>query len=253
MRTVDLNADLGEGFGHYRLPQDEAVLDLVTSVNVACGFHAGDPAVMRETVAAAARRGVAVGAHPGYPDLRGFGRRELHATPEQIETDVIYQIGALAAFGAAAGTRVRYVKPHGALYNRAVRDRPAADAIARAIRAVDPGLVLLGLPGSEMEAAAEAAGLRFAREAFVDRAYTRDGALVSRAEPGAVLHEPEVCADRAARMVLDGMVEAVDGTILSITPDSLCVHGDGPTAAALLQAVRRRLEASGVEITPFAR
>lgn len=252
MPSVDLNADLGEGFGRYDLPQDAAILDLITSANVACGFHAGDPLVIRRTVAEAARRGVVIGAHPGYPDLLGFGRRELGATPAEIEAYVVYQIGALSAFCTAAGTKVRYVKPHGALYHRAVQDPAAAGAIARAIRAVDPELVLLGFPGSPMMTAARREGLRTADEAFVDRGYTPQGTLVPRSEPGALLDDPAVCADRAARMVLDGLVEAVDGTVLPIQADSLCVHGDGPAAAALLTAVRARLEASGVRIAPFA-
>jgi UPF0271 protein len=224
----------------------------VTSASIACGFHAGDPVEMRRTVVAAARRGVAIGAHPGYPDLIGFGRRELAATPAEVEAYVVYQVGALQAFCAAAGTRLRYVKAHGAMYNRAVRDRALADAIAAAIRAVDSGLVMLGLPASELEAAARAAGLRFAAEAFIDRAYRPDGSLVPRSEPGATLEDPVACADRATRMVVDGMVQAVDGSVLTIEPASLCVHGDGPAAVALLAAARQRLEASGVRIVPFA-
>lgn len=251
-RTIDLNADMGEAFGRWRL-DDAALLDVVTSASIACGFHAGDPRVMRETVVAAAARGVAIGAHPSYPDLVGFGRRELAATPAEIEADVVYQVGALAGVCAAAGTRLRYVKPHGALYNRAARDAAAADAIARAVRGVDGSLVLLGLAGSELVRAGERAGLRVAREAFVDRAYRADGTLVPRSEPGAVLHDVASVAERALRMVADGAVEAIDGTALRIEPDSLCAHGDGPEALAIVRAVRERLERAGIRVAPFAR
>jgi 5-oxoprolinase (ATP-hydrolysing) subunit A len=253
MASVDLNADLGEGFGRYRFPADEAILDIVSSANVACGFHAGDPVVIRHTVDEAARRGVAIGAHPGYPDLLGFGRRELAATPPEIEAYVIYQVGALQAFCTAAGTRLRFVKAHGALYNRAARDPAAADAIAHAVRVVDPGLAFLGLAGSELVKAARRAKLAVAEEAFIDRAYAADGTLLPRSHPGAVLHDPAVCVDRAARMVLDGLVEAVDGTMLPVRADSLCAHGDGPNAVELLTAVRKRLETAGVRIAAFAR
>ncbi|MEK7381029.1 MAG: 5-oxoprolinase subunit PxpA, partial [Gemmatimonadota bacterium] len=223
MPHMDLNADLGESFGHYRLP-DEALLDLLTSANIACGYHAGDPLVMRRVVTAAAARGVAIGAHPGYPDLQGFGRRELAASPEEIEAFVLYQLGALAGICSAAGTRVRYLKPHGALYHRAAKDPAAAEAIARAIQAFNPTLPLLGLPGTELPAAAARIGIPSAAEAFVDRGYLPDGTLVPRGQPGAMVEDPIVCADRAARMVLDGVVEAVDGSRIPISPDSLCVH-----------------------------
>lgn len=251
MTRIDLNADLGEAFGRWRL-DDTAMLDVVTSASIACGFHAGDPRVMREIVAAASARGVAIGAHPSYPDLVGFGRRELAASPAEIEADVIYQIGALAGVCAAAGARLRYVKPHGALYNRAARDAAAADGIARAVRGVDASLVLLGLAGSELIRAGERAGLSIAREAFVDRAYRADGSLVPRAERGAVLSDIATVAERALRMVRDREVEAMDGTALRMEADSLCVHGDGPEALALVVAVRARLERAGVEIAPFA-
>ncbi len=252
MRTIDLNADLGEGFGHYRVPSDEAVLDLVTSVNVACGFHAGDPVVMRETVERAAARGVTIGAHPGYPDLLGFGRRELGATPPEIEAYVVAQVGALAGVCAAAGTTLRYVKPHGALYNRAVHDRAAADAIARAVLGVDRGLVLLGLGGSQLVAAARTLGLRTADEAFVDRGYAPGGSLVPRSQPGALLDDPDACAVRAVRMVTAGRVTDVAGQEIELHADSLCVHGDGPRAPDLLRAVRAGLDAAGVRLAPFA-
>ncbi len=253
MTSVDLNADLGEGFGRYRLDSDLELLGLVSSANVACGFHAGDPTVMRETVSRAAARRVAIGAHPSYPDLVGFGRRELGATVEQIEADVVYQIGALAAFCVGNGARLRYVKPHGALYNRAATEAPVARAIVRAIRSVDPELMLLGLDGSAMIAEAESEGVRAAREAFVDRAYLADGRLVPRGQPGAVLDDVAAVVERAVRMVTERFVIAVDGTRRIVRPDSLCVHGDGPHAVAIVRALRERLEAIGIDIAPFAR
>jgi UPF0271 protein len=253
MARIDLNADLGESFGRWRMASDPDLLDLVTSANVACGFHAGDPQVMLETVREATARGVAIGAHPGYPDLMGFGRRDLDASPAEVKAYVIYQIGALQACCAAAGTRLRYVKPHGALYNRAVRHLPTAHAINQAILAVDPSLVLLCLAGTDWLAEARRAGLTVAAEAFIDRNYEPDGTLTPRTEPDAVLHDPKSCAMRAVRMVTDGVVTSRDGTVLSLRPDSLCAHGDGPTAQALLATVRDRLTAAGVTIEAFAR
>lgn len=253
MPTIDLNADLGEGFAVYRFPQEPALLALVTSANIACGAHAGDPMVMRETVTRAAAAGVVIGAHPGYPDREGFGRRELGATPEEISAMVVAQVGALAAVCAAAGTRLRYVKPHGALYNRAARDTAAARAMAEAVRAVDASLVLLGLDGSAMLRAGEDVGLAVAREAFVDRAYQPDGTLLPRGEPGAVLTDPAQVATRAVRMVTEHHVVAVDGTRHLVRPDSLCTHGDGPNAVELVRAVRNALEEAGVGIAPFVR
>lgn len=250
--TVDLNADMGEGFGRYRL-DDGALLGIVTSASVACGFHAGDPVVMRETVTAAAHNGVVIGAHPGYPDLAGFGRRELAASPAEIEAFVVYQVGALYGVCAAAGAKLRYVKAHGALYNRAARDMAAADAIARAVRAVDPSLALLGLAGSAMITAAQHAGLRAVSEAFVDRAYRGDGTLVPRTEDGAVLTDIGEVAERALRMVQFGIVRAIDGVDITVRADSFCTHGDGPNAVAIVRAVRTRLEQAGVRIEPFAR
>lgn len=251
MPTIDLNADLGEGFGIYRLPQEPGLLPLVTSASIACGAHAGDPMVMRDTVAAALRAGVVIGAHPGYPDREGFGRRELGASPAEITASVVAQVGALAAVCVAAGGRLRYVKPHGALYNRAARDPAAARAIAVAVHGVDPSLALLGLDGSVMLREAEELGLAAVREAFVDRAYLPDGSLVPRSEPGALLDDPTVVADRALRMVLEHHVVAVDGTRRLMRPQSLCVHGDGLHAVALVQAVRLRLTEAGVAIAPF--
>ncbi len=252
MTTIDLNADLGEGFGRYRLSADAELLSLVSSANVACGFHAGDPIVMRETVSRATARRVAIGAHPGYPDLQGFGRRDLDASTEEIEAYVIYQVGALAAFCTVHGARLRYVKPHGALYNRAARDDNAARAVARAIRSVDPDLVLLGLDGTTMLTTAEAEGVTVAREAFVDRAYRPDGRLVPRDQPGAVLVDIPAMVERAVRMITDRYVIATDGTRRIVRPDSLCVHGDGSAAVAVLRAIRERLDVLGIEVAPFA-
>lgn len=252
MATIDLNADLGEAFGIYPMPADAALLDLVTSANVACGFHAGDPQVMRRTVAAAARAGVAIGAHPAYPDLQGFGRRELGATPQEIAADVIYQIGALMGFCRAEGVPLRYVKPHGALYHRAARDADVARAIAEAVRAVDPGLWLLGPGGSELLRQGEAVGLRVAAEAFIDRAYRPDGSLVPRREPGAVIHDVAAAVEQAVELVRDGQVTAVDGTRVAVRADSLCVHGDTPQALELVRTVRARFAAAGLTLAPFA-
>ena len=251
MPRIDLNADLGESFGRWHLGHDSELFPLITSANIACGFHAGDPLTMRNSVRLAASQGVSVGAHPGYPDLLGFGRRTMEASPAEVEAWLLYQIGALAACCRAAGSQLRYVKPHGALYNTAVRHRPTAEAIVRAVAQAGDHLVLLALPGSEMDAAARREGVSFAREAFVDRNYEADGTLTPRSEPDAVLTDPAVCADRAARMVLDGFVETRTGTPLELAPDSLCVHGDGPAAVAVLRATRERLLRSGVTIAAF--
>ncbi len=252
MPTIDLNADLGEGFGIYRIAAEATVLPLVSSANIACGAHAGDPVVMRETVARAVAAGVVIGAHPGYPDREGFGRREIGASAEEIAAMVITQVGALAAVCAAHGTALRYVKPHGALYNRAATDQAAARAIAGAVMAVDPSLMLLGLDGSIMLREAGEIGLAVVREAFVDRAYQADGTLLPRSQPGAVLTDPELVAERALRMLQDHHVVAVDGTRRLLRPESLCTHGDGANPAELLQAVRARLASAGWSIAPFA-
>jgi UPF0271 protein len=250
--AVDLNADMGEGFGRYRL-NDDALLATVTSASIACGFHAGDPVVMRETVTNAAGRGVTIGAHPGYPDRVGFGRRDLAVTPSEVEAMVVYQIGALQAVCVAAGAHLRFVKPHGSLYNRAARDSAIADAIARAVRSVDSSLILLGLAGSALIEAAARVGIRGVSEAFVDRAYRRDGTLVPRTEPGAVLEGESAVADRALRMVETGTVLSADGAVVHIRAESLCTHGDGPDAVAIVRAVRTRLEQAGVSVASFAR
>jgi UPF0271 protein len=245
---LDLNCDLGESFGAWRLGADEEILPSVTSASVACGFHAGDPGTMRRTVEAAAAHGVAIGAHPGLPDLQGFGRRAMEVSPEEAYELVVYQLGALQAFAAAAGVALQHVKPHGALYNLAAARPPLAGAIARAVRDVDRGLVLYGLSGSHLVAAGRAAGLRTASEAFADRGYAPDGSLVSRRDPAALVTDPEEVVRRALRMAREGRVCAVDGTDVGIAVDTLCVHGDSPGAAELARRVRRALEAEGVEV-----
>jgi len=250
--TVDLNADLGEGFGESRLSADEALLDLVTSANVACGFHAGDVETMRDTVRAAKERGVTIGAHPSYPDIPGFGRRELGLPPREIERHVECQIRNLADVCSLQGTRIGYVKPHGALYNRAAWDAGVADAIVRAIKKTNPSLNLLGLPDSEMSRAAERGRIHFVNEAFVDRAYRKDGTLVPRAEPNSVIHDVQSAVQRAVMLVRMRSITAQDGSELRINAQSLCVHGDNPDSVAMLRNLRARLEAAGVTIEPFA-
>jgi len=249
---LDLNSDLGEGYGRWALGDDAALLEVVTSANVACGFHAGDPATIDRTVRTAVERGVAVGAQVSYPDLVGFGRREIDVPPDELTADVLYQLGALEAFAKAAGSRVRYVKPHGALYNRIARDPVQAAAVVEAIRRYDPALPLLTLPGSvAMEAAGEA-GIPSVGEGFADRAYTADGRLVSRREPGAVLHDPEQVAARAVVMATEHRVEAAGGEQVAVEVRSLCVHGDTPGAVDLARAVRTALEHAGVTLEAFA-
>ncbi|WP_198017015.1 MULTISPECIES: LamB/YcsF family protein [Nocardioides] len=248
---MDLNADLGEGFGQWRLGDDDALLDVVTSANIACGFHAGDPTVLRRTCERAAERGVVIGAQVGYRDLAGFGRRFIDMEPHDLTNDVLYQIGALEAFARVAGTRVSYVKPHGALYNTIVHHEAQAAAVVDAVRRYDPDLAVLGLPGSVWLRLAEEAGLTVVAEAFADRAYTPEGTLVSRREPDAVLHDPALVAARCVRMATERQLEAVDGSVIAVDAGSLCVHGDSPGAVQMATAVRRGLEEAGVQITPF--
>lgn len=247
---VDLNCDMGESFGPYTLGLDEQVMPLITSANVACGFHAGDPHVLRRTVALAARHGVAVGAHVSFPDLVGFGRREMNATADEVENDTLYQIGAIAAFCRAAGVPLRHVKPHGALYNMAQRDPALAGAIVRAVSSFDRSLLLFAQPGSAMEKVAREAGLTVVGEVFADRAYTPEGALASRKLPGTVIHDPQQVADRAAHMVTRGSVIAMDGTAVALRAETICVHGDTPGAVDLIRQMRQRLEAAGVTVRP---
>lgn len=248
---MDLNSDLGEGYGAWRMGDDAAMLAIVSSANVACGFHAGDPLTILSTLRQAARRGVAVGAHVSYPDRVGFGRRKMDVTPAELEADVVYQIGALQGLAAAAGTRVTYVKPHGALYNTIAEDAAQGDAVIAGIRAVDPTLILMGLAGASILGRARAAGLAVAAEAFADRGYTATGALVSRREPGAVLHDPEQVAERMLRLATEGAIEAADGSLLRLDAQSICVHGDNPAAVAMARRIRDRLVAAGVTIAPF--
>ena len=249
---IDLNSDLGESLGAWTMGDDAAMLDIVTSANVACGFHAGDPAGILATLRAAQARGVVVGAHVAYPDLVGFGRRNMDVASADLVASVIYQIGALQGLAAAAGTRVRYVKPHGALYNTIAHDERQARDVIAAIRAVDAGLALVALAGSPLVRWAEDAGLRVIAEAFADRAYTPQGTLVSRREAGAVLHDPAVVAARMLRLVREGVVEAVDGSLAPVRADSICVHGDSPGAVAMAAQLRRTLQQAGVALAPFA-
>jgi UPF0271 protein len=250
--TIDLNADLGEGFGDSHARQDEALLDLVSSANIACGFHAGDAITMRDTVRAAKLRGVTIGAHPSYPDVPGFGRRELGLPAKEISRHVAYQIRALREVCGAESAKLSYVKPHGALYNRAARDRDAATAVVSAMREVEASLTLLGLAGSEMARAADRAGIAFASEAFVDRAYQSDGTLVPRNQPDAVIHDVKGAVQRAVMLVKGQTITADDGSELHIAAQSLCVHGDNADAAAILRSLNARLKESGVTIAPFA-
>jgi UPF0271 protein len=249
---IDLNSDVGESFGRWELGDDERVLQVVTSANVACGFHAGDPSTLRRCCETAARHGVVVGAQVGYRDLAGFGRRFIDYDPVELADDVTYQVGALEALARVAGTRVAYVKPHGALYNATVHHDAQARAVVAAVRAYDPSLPVLGLPGSRLLAAAEEAGLRTVREAFADRAYTAEGTLVARTEPGSVLSDPDEVAARVVRLVTDGTLVAVDGSTVRVEADSVCVHGDSPGAVAMATAVRDALAAQGVELEAFA-
>jgi len=251
MPTIDLNSDLGESFGQWHMGDDAAMLDIVTSANVACGFHAGDPAGILRTLKAAAAKGVTIGAHVAYPDLVGFGRRNMDVSSDELTADVIYQIGALQALATAAGTSVRYVKPHGALYNTIAHDKRQALAVIEAIRAVDARLVLVALAGSPLIELARREGLTCIAEAFADRAYTPQGTLVSRREPGAVLHDAEQVAQRMLRLVQTGTVEAIDGSLTRIEADSICVHGDSPGAIQMAREVRQLLEQSGVSLQSF--
>jgi UPF0271 protein len=245
---IDLNSDLGESFGAWPMGQDEALMPVISSANVACGFHAGDPGVMRRTVELATRFGVAIGAHPGFPDLVGFGRRDMHCSPREIEDFVVYQVGALAAVAAAQGARLQHVKAHGALYNMACVDADMAAAIARATAAVDRSLILFGLPGSALLEAGRREGLRVAAEVFADRAYLASGALVPRSRPGSVIHDHEHVAARAVRMVRERVVVAIDDALVPLEADTICVHGDTPGAATLARNIRTALEANGVTI-----
>ena len=251
-RSVDLNADVGESFGRWRLGDDEALLTVVSSANVACGFHAGDPPTLRRVCAIAADRGVAIGAQVSYRDLAGFGRRFLDAAPGELRDDVLYQLGALDGFARVAGSAVTYLKPHGALYHAAARMPAQAQAVVAAVSEYGSDLAVLGPAGSELLAAAAAAGLPVVAEGFADRAYRPDGSLLPRTEPGAVLEDPDAVGARAARMVTAGEVAAIDGSVVRLDVGSVCVHGDTPGAVVIARAVRSSLAGSGVRIRPFA-
>ncbi len=249
--NIDLNADVGESLGPWPMGEDDRLIPLVSSVNIACGFHAGDPATIQRTVGLAVAAGAAIGAHPGYPDLVGFGRRDMEMTATDLEASIVYQVGAVAAFARAAGVELRHVKAHGALYNRAARDPSVAEMIARAIRRCGPDLVLVGLAGSALLGAGRAAGLRIAAEGFPDRAYEPDGSLRSRLLPGAMLSDSTAVAERAITMARDGAVLAVDGSTVRVAVDTLCLHGDTPRAAEHAAAVRAALESAGIGIAPL--
>jgi len=248
---IDINADVGESFGAYTIGNDSALMTSITSASVAAGFHAGDPSVLRQTIRLAKSHGVAVGAHPGFPDLVGFGRREMHVTPADAEDFVLYQIAAVAGVAAAEGVRLQHVKPHGALFNMAARNAGLAAAIARAVASFDPSLILFGLAASEILGAGRAAGLRVASEVFADRAYEPDGSLRSRIKPDAVIHDAAVVVARAVRMVRDRAVQAVDGTVVPLEADTICLHGDTPGADLLAAQLRAGLEAAGVVVKPI--
>ncbi len=251
MASVDLNADLAEGFGVWELGDDVAMLDIVTSANLACGFHAGNPIGLARTCRAAAERGVRIGAQVGYFDLAGFGRRRIEVAPAELTADVMYQIGALQALARAAGSALAYVKPHGALYNTIVDHREQARAVAEAVYAVEPGLPVLGLAGSVFFEEAERRGLRTVAEAFADRAYLPDGRLLPRSEADAVLRDPGQIAERVLNMVDTGTVTSVDGTVIKVEVESVCVHGDSPGSVVIAAAVRDRLLGSGIELVAF--
>jgi UPF0271 protein len=250
-RTVNLNADLGESFGAWRMGSDEQMLALVNSANVACGFHAGDPLVMRRTVALAKRHGVSIGAHPSFPDLQGFGRRRMDVAEGELEALLVYQIGALAAIARAEGTQVTHVKPHGALNNMACVDPKLARCVARAVRDVDPGLILLAPALSQLAVAGREAALRVVEEVFADRAYADDGTLLPRSMPGAVLHDPKACVRHVKAMVESGALQSANGVRLPVRVQSICVHGDDPQAVATAKAVGEALRAAGWRLAPL--
>ena len=248
MPSIDLNSDLGESFGRWTLGDDAALMESISSCSVACGFHAGDPEVMRRSVRLARDNGVAIGAHPGLPDLVGFGRRPMSVTPPEVEAFVLYQIGALEAIARAEGVKLQHVKPHGALYNMAIRDRVLAAAIARAVAAFDRSLLLFGLPGTELLRAGESAGLPIAAEGFADRAYEPDGSLTPRSNPGAVIHDPATVVARAVRMAREGAVVARNGEEIPMRVATICTHGDTPGSHELARRLREGLEAAGIKV-----
>jgi len=248
---IDLNCDMGEGFGVYTIGSDEQVMPFITSANIACGFHAADPQTIWKTVRMAKASGVAVGAHPAYPDLVGFGRRPMELSPEEVTADLLYQIGALSAFCRREGVKLQHIKPHGALYNKAAVSSAIALAIAEAIKAVDPELYLVCLSNSEMVTAAQTAGIRYVEEVFADRAYTREGKLVPRSQAGAVIHDPALAAERVVTMVRERCVVAIDGTPVPLTAQTVCVHGDNAEAIEMIRIIRTRLVQEKVQLKAF--
>lgn len=252
MKTLDLNCDMGEGFGAWEMGDDAALLDQVTSANIACGFHAGDPGTIHRTVKLAIEKGVAVGAHPSLPDLQGFGRRAIAVTPGEAYDMVLYQIGALAGFARSLGGRLSHVKPHGALYNMAAKDSGLARAIAKAVRDFDSRLVLFGLAGSELVRAGHETGLKVANEVFADRTYQSDGSLTPRSQPNAIIHDVEASIAQVKRMVGEGRIKSVQGSDVEVTADTLCIHGDERTAVEFARRIRRELADSGIRVAPVA-
>ncbi|RLG83209.1 MAG: LamB/YcsF family protein [Thermoprotei archaeon] len=250
-RKVDLNTDSGESFGRWKLGNEEELFNYVTSANIACGFHAGDPTVMRRTVRLARGKGVAVGAHPGFPDLMGFGRRAMEVGPEDLVNYMLYQIGALEAVARAEGVVLQHVKPHGALYNMAWIRRDYAQAIVEAVKLLRARLILVAPYGSEVHRAAEVEGVKVAFEGFADRGYTSDGRLVPRGKPGAVIHDVEEAAERALRMVSEGRVRTIDGRDIDVVVHTICIHGDSPNAVEIARAIRRRFAEAGIEVAPM--
>ncbi|NWJ97756.1 MAG: LamB/YcsF family protein [Chloroflexi bacterium] len=252
MSKIDLNCDMGESFGNYKLGDDAEMLNYVTSANIACGFHAGDPVVMAQTVALAVAKGVTLGAHPSYPDLQGFGRRKMELSSDEIEALVLYQIGALAAFAHACGTELTHVKAHGMLYNTAAIEPPVAKALAHAIARYSQGLTMVCLATSPlMIEAGQKAGLRVAREAFADRAYNADGTLVNRKQPGSLFTEPRQALEQVLRLVKQGEIRAVDGSTLKLAADTVCIHGDGPAALPIARTLRQQLTQEGITLSPY--
>lgn len=249
---IDLNCDLGEGLGRYAMGDDTAMLDIVSSVNVACGFHAGDPDIMAERAAQTLEKGIVLGAHPGFDDLRGFGRRQIHGIPDkELHNLIIYQVGALQGLARSVGQTVSHVRAHGALGNMTDADRAMADVLAGAVAAMDSNLALMTLPGCAADDAAQAANLKVARQAFADRAYNDDGSLVSRSLPGAVLHDADAAAERVIRLAEEGVIESVNGTLLQLGARIVCVHGDSPAAVAMAESIRTALENRGITVKPY--
>ncbi len=251
MFSIDLNSDLGESFGAYKIGKDNEVIPLISSANVACGFHAGDPNVMSKTVALCKNNGIAIGAHPGFQDLQGFGRRNMNVSPDEVKAMIIYQVGALDAFCKAAGAKLSHVKPHGALYNMAAKDERLARAICEGVYEFDSSLILLGLSGSLMLREAEKIGLRCAAEVFADRAYEDDGTLVARTKPGAMITDEDKAVERVIKMIKEHKVETISGKTIELCPHSVCVHGDSEKAVVFTQKIRDSLNAEGIEIKPL--